>query len=276
MKNYNTDLLGIGLFGLLCISLLLNPVKSDSCNQASFTFGITIPCEIEETEEAKPICWVEVDSVIIAEVLHKSNTYTLTLDDIIPSKPKAKYTQLEVKRFLASNKLLERAYEGSIKSKIPVSVLVAQVILESDLGNSSLTKATGNLGNIKCRCNRRSKLRSRHQKLHDQGNPVCVSGYDKIEKGTDWYKITKSNWKDWSDRIRLLSGYAVISNNKNTTYGWYDWCDLLHRSPYASDKLYDVKLRNLIRAYNLNKFDKLYNVNISSDNGEFIYWKGLS
>lgn len=78
MKNYTLDLLVVGLFGLFGISILMNPIQVDNCQEASFTFASTTPCVPEEDS----ICWVEIDSVFVAETLNKFNTPTVIPVDL--------------------------------------------------------------------------------------------------------------------------------------------------------------------------------------------------
>lgn len=208
----------------------------------------------------------------VGPVNNKLTTKEVRLSELIPNNPKAKYTKKEVLDFLANGLFLERAVLASKETTIPVSVLVAQTILESDLGNSGLTKATGNMGNIKCLCNRNPELRALHDKSNSQGTIVCVQGYDKIEKSNDWYEVIPSGWKDWRRRIEILSRYKVVRRAKGKNYGWEDWTNILHKSPYATDTNYQSKLDSIIKAYSLYNLDDSVDKRIVSDNGVYTFW----
>ena len=192
---------------------------------------------------------------------------TVALSSII-GPTKGKYTKQELLNYLAHGKFLERGYKASYDTGIPVSILLAQTILESDMGHSSLTIKTGNRGNIKCRCNRSEGLRKKHSKL-----AVCVRGYDKIEKSNDYYVVMKTDWQDWSARTRLLNTYGVITRSKNKNLTWREWATVLHKSHYATDVNYDRKLISIIKAYNLSNLDLHYNSVIASTNGKYIFYR---
>lgn len=191
--------------------------------------------------------------------------------DIVPKKTRGAHSREELVKFLVSGKTLERAYQTSIKTEIPVSVLLAQTILESNMAKSTLTIKTGNKGNIKCRCNRNDKLAKKHRSLE---TPVCVRGYDKIEKSNDYYEIIPTDWQDWNKRAKILNSYRVVRKAKEKGLTWVEWTGVLHKSPYATDKTYDKKLQSIIRAYGLNHFDNHLHNKITSTSGKFVFWEG--
>lgn len=191
--------------------------------------------------------------------------------DIVPKETKGAHSREELVKFLVAGKTLERAYLTSIKTDIPVSVLLGQTILESNMAKSTLTLKTGNKGNIKCKCNRNEKLAKEHRSLE---TPVCVRGYDKIEKSNDYYEIIPTDWQDWNKRARILNSYRVVRRAKGKGLTWVEWTVVLHKSPYATDKLYDKKLQTIIRAYGLNNFDNHLHSKITSTSGKYVFWEG--
>lgn len=198
---------------------------------------------------------------------------TIAITDIVPEKTRGRHSRDELIEFLTHGKFLERAYHAAEELDCPVSVLIAQVILESNLGKSQLTQKTGNRGNIKCRCNRNKTLRAQHARANRTGSPVCVQGYDKIERSYDYYEVIASDWEDWQRRVSTLKRYRVVRNAHGKGLNWVRWTTVLHQSPYATDRQYGVKLRNLIRAYGLNYFDDHDTSVITSMTGRFVYYK---
>lgn len=196
---------------------------------------------------------------------------SVKLLDIVPKKTRGAHSREELVKFLASGKTLERAYQTAVKTDIPVSVILAQTILESNMAKSTLTIKTGNKGNIKCRCNRNEKLSKKHRSLE---TPVCIRGYDKIEKSNDYYEIIPTDWQDWNKRAKILNSYRVVRKAKGKGLTWIEWTVVLHKSPYATDKLYDKKLQSIIRAYGLNYFDNHLYSKITSTSGKFVFWEG--
>jgi flagellum-specific peptidoglycan hydrolase FlgJ len=113
-----------------------------------------------------------------------------------------------------------------------------------------------------------------HAELTEQGEGVCVPGWDKIEKSYDYYRIIPTKWQDWNQRLSILENYAAVKAARGKGYNWYQWAYVLHKSPFASDVAYHTKLRSIIRTYNLNKFDEIADFRITSEDGKYIYWDG--
>lgn len=240
-------------------------IASDDCTK-------TVVDHVDEAKEKTPDLVAKDEMSFVGPINMRSSTKSVKLSDIITKTPDARYTQKEVLDFLARGKFLERAILASKATDIPVSVLLAQTVLESDLGKSQLTQKTGNLGNVKCRCNRNPTLRKQHQQSNDSGDIVCVRGYDKIEKSNDWYEVIPSGWEDWNRRIEILSRYTVVANSRGKGYGWNEWTRVLHKSPYATDQNYGRKLGSIIRAYNLNGLDDVLDYRITSNTGKYTFW----
>lgn len=279
---------------ILCGLLLLGLVKFETVETYSFTSLSVVPTmstmqvekPVDVEEDCEEVSILAPDTLAALTPMHydieplehiqevsSTDVVTVRLTDIVKSVG-AKYSKKQVEDFLASGQTLKRAFEASEETGVPPSVLLAQVILESDLGNSQLTQATGNRGNIKCRCNRRPSLRKQHAAQNASGNVVCVQGYDKIERSNDWYEVIPTDWQDWSKRVTLLKRYGVVRRAKGTGKTWLEYCDILHRSPYATDARYNKKLANIIRAYNLNELDEFVEVNITSASGTYVFWDG--
>ena len=180
------------------------------------------------------------------------------LTDLITKKGPSKYTEQEVEAWLARDERLARLRWAFEKTDISMATLAAMQMLESGCGTSNLTRKTKNTGNIKCKCSWSKSLRHKHQKLADSGHPVCYGGYDKIEKDYDYYVAYDREWDGWVRKVEILNKYKVIQNSQDKLYGAYIWAEMLHKSPYATDKLYNEKLKTLIRTFDLTMLDSAY------------------
>jgi hypothetical protein len=171
--------------------------------------------------------------------------------------------------YLGRNENIRRAVATANKLNAPSSVLLAQDMLESNFGKSSLTQKTKNTGNIKCRCNWDKSLRKQHAKQQ-----VCVQAYDKLEKSNDYYVVFGSKWEGWVKKAQILEKYQVVRAAKTKTLTPKEWCEVLHKSPYASDPRYGSSLWRLVQSNELMKLDSLIDRNISiiSDNGQYVYY----
>jgi hypothetical protein len=203
----------------------------------------------------------EVIRYVTDIVVNDITTGSVKLSDVIKDPRALSY--------LGKNENIRRAVATANKLNAPTSVLLAQDILESNFGGSSLTQKTKNTGNIKCRCSWDKSLRKEHAKQH-----VCVQAYDKLEKSNDYYVVFGSKWAGWAKKAEILSRYQVVKAAKNKSLTPKEWCEVLHKSPYASDPRYGSSLWRLVKNNELMKLDSLIEKNISiiSDNGQYTYY----
>lgn len=173
----------------------------------------------------------------------------ISLNSVISSvKEKAKYSRNEIIDYLAEGQRLQRSYMIANSINCPISVILAQEILESDLGNSKLTKLTNNHGNVKCKLSHKHNLCDR--------KPACIQAYDKIEGSNDFYLSYSSEWQAFTKRKNVLANYNIVANTDPTrNMDYIYWIDIFHKSPYATDKQYRVKLKSIIENYGLNRLD---------------------
>ena len=125
------------------------------------------------------------------------------------------------------------------KFGIPASVTLAQGILESKSGRSSLAKNNNNHFGIKC-----------FSRLCKKGH--CSNFKDNSHK--DFFIKYSSAWSSYRDHSILLKRwhYRILFKKK----GYVAWCNELQRLGYATDKTYAEYLIKIIKKYNLNKLDK--------------------
>ncbi|CAA6806912.1 MAG: Muramidase (Flagellum-specific) [uncultured Aureispira sp.] len=123
---------------------------------------------------------------------------------------------------------------------IPVSITLAQALLESNVGKSSLAAKENNHFGIKCR---KKCIGCR-----------CANYTD--DSRYDMFRIFDSAWESFREHSKLLSNtrYKHLSKLKRTDYK--NWANGLQAAGYATDKKYGSKLIAIIEALKLDRFDK--------------------
>lgn len=122
---------------------------------------------------------------------------------------------------------------------VPASITLAQGLLESRAGQSSLaTKANNHFG-IKC-------FSRNCKKGH------CLNFSDDTHK--DFFMRYSSAWASFRAHSKLLSGgrYAGLKGK-----GYEGWANGLKKLGYATDPRYAEALIKLIRLYGLDRLDKM-------------------
>lgn len=123
--------------------------------------------------------------------------------------------------------------------KIPASITLAQGILESGNGRSTLAKKSNNHFGIKCHKGWRGK-----RVYHDDD-----------EKGECFrkYKYVISSYEDHSKFLRTRQRYASLFKLNRKDYR--GWAKGLKKAGYATDRRYPQKLIKIIEEYKLYEFD---------------------
>lgn len=124
------------------------------------------------------------------------------------------------------------------KFGIPASVTLAQGMLESENGTSTLARKNKNHFGIKC-----------FAKSCKKGH--CTNHSDDSHK--DFFRKYESNWASFRDHSRVLTSerYRRLIGKPAK-----EWVKGLKRLGYATDPAYGVKLGRLIDGYCLVEFDK--------------------
>jgi flagellum-specific peptidoglycan hydrolase FlgJ len=129
------------------------------------------------------------------------------------------------------------------KFGIPASVKMAQGILESASGTSSLTRVSNNHFGIKCHY-RNCKHRN------------CINKCD--DSCRDYFVKYETAWLSWRAHSLLLSNpdlrYASLISSCGDDYKC--WAAGLQKKGYATSKQYQRKLVNIIEKYELDHLDK--------------------
>lgn len=132
------------------------------------------------------------------------------------------------------------AKEEATLFNIPASITLAQALLESNVGKSSLAAKENNHFGIKCR---KKCIGCR-----------CANYTD--DSRYDMFRIFDSAWESFREHSKLLTNtrYKHLSKLKRTDYK--NWANGLQAAGYATDKKYASKLIAIIEALKLDRFDK--------------------
>ena len=133
------------------------------------------------------------------------------------------------------------AQEEMVRSGVPASITLAQGILESGAGLSTLAKEGNNHFGIKCH----KGWTGRTMYMDDDEKGECFRVYDSPEE----------SFADHSDFLRYRDRYKFLFDLERTDYK--GWAYGLKEAGYATDKRYADKLIQYIEKYNLTRFDTL-------------------
>lgn len=125
------------------------------------------------------------------------------------------------------------------KFKIPASITLAQGILESNSGNSTLARKANNHFGIKCHKNWTGKTMHRDD---DRPNECFRK-----------YKSAEQSFYDHSDFLSKGSRYAFLFDLRITNYK--AWAKGLKKAGYATDPKYANLLIKIIETYELYIYD---------------------
>lgn len=189
--------------------------------------------------------------VFILLILFSSSSCNLTRYNVKKSIVKNKSTKTEqLKRFINNLSSEERkkwyiktysdlAVSQMKKYKIPASITLAQGLLESGAGASTLAIEANNHFGIKC-----------HQDW--KGKKIF---YDDDEKNECFrkYKNPLQSYIDHSEFLTSRGRYSFLFRYSMKNY--IQWSHGLKKAGYATDPLYAEKLIDVIEKYDLWKFD---------------------
>ncbi len=122
---------------------------------------------------------------------------------------------------------------------IPASITLAQAMLESANGNSSLARFANNHFGIKCTPDWKGK-----------------KYYKDDDKRNDCFRVYKDPESSFYDHTEFLKRprYQALFKLKSTDYK--GWAHGLKKCGYATDPNYPQMLINLIERYDLHKYDR--------------------
>ena len=137
-------------------------------------------------------------------------------------------------------KYRELAVEEMKKFHIPASITLAQGLLESGAGQSTLARKSNNHFGIKCGSDWRGKTVSHD----DDARGECFRAY----------KHPKESYEDHSKFLAGRSRYASLFKLKITDYK--GWARGLKKAGYATNPRYADQLIGIIELYELHKYDE--------------------
>ena len=123
---------------------------------------------------------------------------------------------------------------------IPASITLAQGILESGSGTSTLAMKANNHFGIKCH-------------VHWEGPSIYHDDDEKNECFRKYQNVSES-YRDHSLFLSERSRYAFLFELRKTDYK--GWAKGLQKAGYATSKTYAKKLINLINEYDLSRYDQ--------------------
>ena len=163
---------------------------------------------------------------------------------------------------LAQGQVRNKQYEAYIKKyrdiageemrkyHIPASITLAQGLLESGAGQSTLARKSNNHFGIKCG----SDWDGKSVRYDDDARNECFRAY----------KHPKQSYEDHSKFLASRSRYAFLFRLKITDYK--GWAKGLKKAGYATDRRYALRLIDIIELYDLHQYDTKKGLKWMKDN----------
>ena len=127
------------------------------------------------------------------------------------------------------------------RTGVPASITLAQGIIESRSGQSTLAVDGNNHFGIKCH----TSWRGRTMLADDDRRDECFRVYDSAEE----------SFRDHSDFLRYRDRYKFLFDFRTTDYK--SWAYGLKQAGYATDPSYAAKLIQCVEDYDLSRFDRM-------------------
>ena len=127
------------------------------------------------------------------------------------------------------------------RTGVPASITLAQGIIESRSGQSTLAVDGNNHFGIKCH----NSWKGRTMLADDDRKNECFRVYDSAEE----------SFRDHSDFLRYRDRYKFLFDFETTDYK--SWSYGLKQAGYATDPSYASKLIQCVEDYNLTRFDRM-------------------
>ena len=127
------------------------------------------------------------------------------------------------------------------RSGVPASITLAQGIIESGSGLSTLAVNGNNHFGIKCH----NSWNGRTMRADDDRKNECFRAYDTAEE----------SFRDHSDFLRYRDRYKFLFDFPTTDYK--SWAYGLKQAGYATDPSYATKLIQCVEDYDLGRFDRM-------------------
>lgn len=160
----------------------------------------------------------------------------------IPIEDRVKYDYIDQYKDIAIAEMY--------RTNIPASIILAQGLLESQAGKSSLAINANNHFGIKC-------------KKYWNGNTYFHKDDDLNHRGVliescfRQYDSVLESYIDHSNFLKQGAHYSKLFNYSRTDFANWAWG--LKEAGYATDKMYPIKLIKLIQEFELYKYDTAIN-----------------
>lgn len=140
------------------------------------------------------------------------------------------------------------------RSGVPASITLAQGLLESGYGLSTLAKKSNNHFGIKCHADWTGE-RVYHD---DDAKGECFRKYPSVA----------DSYADHGDFLRYKARYAFLFDYQKTDYK--SWAHGLKKAGYATDPKYAYKLIDMVEKYSLHRFDRMKPKEMKDENGKTV------
>ncbi len=167
----------------------------------------------------------------------KRGFFLLLLSCVVAMLPAQRRTQAYEDYIKKDRKI---AVEEMERYHIPASITLAQGLLESGAGRSTLARKSNNHFGIKCG----SRWEGRTVRHDDDARNECFRAY----------KHPRDSYEDHSKFLRTGARYAFLFRLKITDYK--GWARGLKKAGYATDPRYADRLIDIIELYDLDKYDR--------------------
>lgn len=144
------------------------------------------------------------------------------------------------------NKYSPIAISESLRSGIPASIILAQSIYESNLGEGNLAKISNNYFGIKWRSAADGDYVEAYDDDVDKNGKKILSRFLK-------FKSVEESFVQYSELLMSRLAYRVLFTYDRSDYR--SWAYGLKKAGYATNLKYAETLINIIETYNLQRFD---------------------
>ena len=168
-----------------------------------------------------------IAALVAAFIITQSNTTAVLVNDYI-------------------SQYIDIASFESARSGIPVSIILAQAILESNCGNGTLAKKANNHFGVKWKSAQDGEYVYANDDDKDRYGKIVASRFVK-------YHSVQESFKHHSDFLMNRPNYSTLFAYDRTDYK--QWALGLSRCHYATDPNYAMKLISIIEKYQLDQYD---------------------
>lgn len=145
------------------------------------------------------------------------------------------------------------------RAGVPASIKLAQGLLESGAGGSTLARKANNHFGIKCGSYWKGRTMYREDDDYDENGKLQKSCFRAYKSADESYIAHSEFLRDPKKEHR----YGFLFNYKVTDYK--RWARGLKRAGYATSPTYAEKLINIIETYSLNQYDHFTSSDLDDD-----------